>query len=349
MLQVSDGADSQSYAWDGNVAFADGNAYLHDELGSPLRYIDSTGNVIESYGYDEFGCDLYGNQGISQPFGYTGYTADTIAGTYFAQAREYMPQTGRFVSEDLIRGFIEVPFTMNHYTYCWNQPIDFIDLNGMSRAPIGLSRYIVVGHGENHDDVTTESELSDWFREYWGESADFVATFFQIPWTQPQIRDVTDEVNSALNYTAQYAVGRRPDQISFISALLFPMNVGAANRQHIENLHWFYNQVNHSAPWDIKVPERWNDTIGTDFPGRFNTPIYFREQLMTPESLGNWTYGYLGAALGIPLWKLIGGSWYAAAFPMPWTYDFLGNEFLDWAYIIEGFLTFNEENYRCPE
>jgi len=32
MLQMSDDTQTQSYAWDGNAAFADGNAYLQDEL-----------------------------------------------------------------------------------------------------------------------------------------------------------------------------------------------------------------------------------------------------------------------------------------------------------------------------
>jgi len=34
--------------------------------------------------------------------GYTGYTADNVTGTYFAQAREYMPQVGRFNGVDII-------------------------------------------------------------------------------------------------------------------------------------------------------------------------------------------------------------------------------------------------------
>ena len=68
--------------------------YLQDELGSPLRIEDEFGAIKESYGYGAFGEDLYGNQGKVQPFGYTGYQMDSIAGTYFAQAREYQPDVG---------------------------------------------------------------------------------------------------------------------------------------------------------------------------------------------------------------------------------------------------------------
>jgi len=136
MLQMTEDTNTQSYTWDGNVAFADNNAYLQDELGSPIRFIDNMGATIDSYGYDEFGVDLYSNQGMAQPFGYTGYTTDIIAGTYFAQAREYVPSAGRFGSEDLIRGYTSHPSTFNKYVYCLNQPIDFIDLNGLERVVV---------------------------------------------------------------------------------------------------------------------------------------------------------------------------------------------------------------------
>ncbi|MCL2425579.1 MAG: DUF6531 domain-containing protein [Oscillospiraceae bacterium] len=124
LLQMSDDKQTQCYTWGHNIAFADDNAYLQDELGSPLRYIDSTGNTIGSYGYGEFGDDLYGNQGAVQPFGYTGYIADSIAGTYFAQAREYLPSIGRFSGEDIVKQ------GNNWYAYCGGNPLKYIDPDG---------------------------------------------------------------------------------------------------------------------------------------------------------------------------------------------------------------------------
>lgn len=56
---------------------------------------------------------------------------DEVGGLYFAQARRYDAGVGRFVSEDFIKGHIAVPYTMNHYNYCWNRPMDLVDLNGM--------------------------------------------------------------------------------------------------------------------------------------------------------------------------------------------------------------------------
>ncbi len=83
--------------------------YFQDELGSPIRLMDKNGELAESYGYDEFGQDLYRDReetagrsmtGSCQPFGYTGYQYDKTAGTYYAQVREYLPEIGRFIGED---------------------------------------------------------------------------------------------------------------------------------------------------------------------------------------------------------------------------------------------------------
>ena len=129
----------QSYLWDGNAsAFVDGTPddvsglqyYLQDDLGSPIRLADAGGVVIQSYGYDEFGQDLYGNGGMIQPFGFTGYEPDAIAGTAFAQAREYVSGLGRFAGMDVISGFQDAPFTMNRYGYCFNSPLLQVDATG---------------------------------------------------------------------------------------------------------------------------------------------------------------------------------------------------------------------------
>ena len=110
LLERTEESQSQRYFWDGNVAAYEENGernyYLQDELGSPLRLEDSAGTIKESYGYEAFGEDLYQNQGKMQPFGYTGYQRDEIAGTYYAQAREYLAENGRFAGQDLIVGGI---------------------------------------------------------------------------------------------------------------------------------------------------------------------------------------------------------------------------------------------------
>ncbi len=121
LLEKTEVTHTQTYLWDGNVALYEGNGrknyYLQDDLGSPIRIEGEDGILRETYG--AFGEELYGIQGGIQPFGYTGYQRDSIAGTYYAQAREYDAGAGRFTGQDLIAGVMEQPFSMNRYTYCW--------------------------------------------------------------------------------------------------------------------------------------------------------------------------------------------------------------------------------------
>ena len=133
----------QSYIWDFNVAYMEEGekefTYLQDELGSTIRLLEQGGESQAIYGYDEFGEDTYCTQGQIQPFGYTGYRYDNVAGTNFAQAREYVAGVGRFAGEDWIKGNIEKPFSLNQYGYCWGNPIGLVDRDG--KAPEMASNY----------------------------------------------------------------------------------------------------------------------------------------------------------------------------------------------------------------
>ena len=149
LLGIQREGKTEDFYWDFTAIAteAKGNPpryYLQDELGSPLRVLYSTGKG-EHYGYDEFGQDLalgerscskrdftipYTKQGNGQPFGYTGYRYDEISGSYFAQAREYQPGTGRFMAEDVMRGRREISKTLNRYGHCWGNPMILVDLDG---------------------------------------------------------------------------------------------------------------------------------------------------------------------------------------------------------------------------
>ncbi len=146
MLWLERNKKKQRFYWDSNVSVMEEKGrkpqyYLQDEMGSVLRILYDNGNG-DRYGYDEFGRDAhvleqevktepsYTRQGAGQPFGYTGYRYDGVTGAYFAQAREYRPESGRFLAEDLARGSAMAPKTWNRYGYCWNNPTGFVDLNG---------------------------------------------------------------------------------------------------------------------------------------------------------------------------------------------------------------------------
>lgn len=140
-LEDTQGGKDQTFYWDANVVGMqeDGEEsyYLQDDLGSPMELLDAEGGIRERYAFDEFGVPLMLQNGLYQqheplqPFGFTGYQTDAAGGLYFAQARRYDAGTGRFVSEDKVKGFLDAPFTLNPYSYCWNKPMELVDLNGL--------------------------------------------------------------------------------------------------------------------------------------------------------------------------------------------------------------------------
>lgn len=153
LLGIQREEERESFYWDYTTIATEKKGsspryYLQDELGSPLRVQYATGRG-ECYGYDEFGRDQaeekretsregfenpYVKQGTTQPFGYMGYRYDGISGSYFAQAREYQPHMGRFMAEDVIRGKLGVPKTLNRYGYCLSNPLMYVDLDGKTET-----------------------------------------------------------------------------------------------------------------------------------------------------------------------------------------------------------------------
>lgn len=67
----------------------------------------------------------------NQPFGFSEYRYDEVSETYFAQAREYQPEYGRFAAKDVIKGDMTALVTLNQYGYCWGNPLAYVDKNGM--------------------------------------------------------------------------------------------------------------------------------------------------------------------------------------------------------------------------
>ncbi|OUN34746.1 RHS repeat-associated core domain-containing protein [Lachnoclostridium sp. An76] len=79
-----------------------------------------------------------------QPFGYTGYQRDNIAGSYYAQAKEYQADAGRFVGIDRIVGVYSNPECFNGYIYCINMPMIKTDKTGFW---FGIDDAIAAGVG----------------------------------------------------------------------------------------------------------------------------------------------------------------------------------------------------------
>ena len=151
---VIDGRLGQSYLWDGDglvaVGTSDGKvaSVTRDSLGGAARILDGWGGVLSSFGYDEFGNSAYENDVLGFPFTYAGYLKDGVTQALYAQARQYLPRTGQFMSADPLHGYARRPATINRYAYCCQQPLDFVD-------PLGLSRQEAVDYAHQYatDDV----------------------------------------------------------------------------------------------------------------------------------------------------------------------------------------------------
>ena len=128
--------------------------YVHDRLGSVREVIDTSMLTINQYCYDSFGrmyepeCFEATDSGtgeliLENPFKYAGQYFDEEIGQYYVRARQYDPVMRRFTGRDPNRGSFEQTMSLHRYLYCWNNPINLVDLNGRQPQVIAF----VVGAG----------------------------------------------------------------------------------------------------------------------------------------------------------------------------------------------------------
>ena len=118
---------------------------------------------------------------------------------------------------------------------------------------------------------------------------------------------------------------------------------------------FFFNQVNHGAPWDIKRDEPWKQQFGNikmpyyDSNPNKDEKFLFRGELVTREALGNILYGYLGSAMGIGDTTLYQGGGIAADWKNLFDGDlfdeseFYGDNKHDHEYVKKGIRMFYED------
>ena len=161
---------SEDFTWLGNeLVMAGETPIISGRLGTPERVVEATEHA---YAYDEFGIPEASN--MPEPtgelhLGFTGYMRDDISDTLFAQAREYMPEIGRFMGRDILKGRVEQPRSLNEYAYCHNNPVGFVDLNGMEEDKVSTIDYttaMVRGGAENIGTDIADNKISS-FVEDW--------------------------------------------------------------------------------------------------------------------------------------------------------------------------------------
>ena len=126
-------------------------------------------------------------------------------------------------------------------------------------------------------------------------------------------RDYTNIIMEKLNementINERYSKDIREEFNTLLLQLLtdnFALFPAIKTKNIIKELIWFYQQVTHKGPWDLKVDESWEKTIGIKPIPRFglagaNEYFYFSGKYVNREELGNITYGYLGKAMNYP-------------------------------------------------
>ena len=125
--------------------------YHYDAHGNVIGLWDKNGNKVVDYTYDAWGNgtqsgSIYTKDGIllskANPFKYCSYQYDDETGFYYLKSRYYTPYLGRFITRDPL-------LTINQYTYAGNNPVNFIDPNGLIQMVDGDTAYFQSGNIRN--------------------------------------------------------------------------------------------------------------------------------------------------------------------------------------------------------
>ena len=100
---------------------------ISDHLGSVRLVVNaSNGNILQRMDYDTWGKVLSDTNPGFQPFGFAGGIYDQDTGLVKFGARDYDPETGRWISKDPIR----FDGGINLYAYANNDPVNYTDPTG---------------------------------------------------------------------------------------------------------------------------------------------------------------------------------------------------------------------------
>ena len=122
--------------------------YIRNAQDDIIGLLDGNGNQVVSYTYSTWGegltitGSLASTVGTLNPYRYRGYRYDTETGLYYLQSRYYNPQWGRFINADnfSILGLnLGNLVQYNLYTYCGNNPANYIDSYGYFAISILVS------------------------------------------------------------------------------------------------------------------------------------------------------------------------------------------------------------------
>ncbi|MGW1468886.1 polymorphic toxin-type HINT domain-containing protein, partial [Streptomyces sp. NPDC002308] len=128
VMRFKQGGDADQLSM--QVTDQNGTAYINVKL--------AAGNAVKFDKTDPFGVARKENANWLSHKGYIGGGDDSTTGLVHLGAREYDPETGRFISADPVLDLAD-PVQSNGYVYCENNPVTFADPSGMMMDSVGGS------------------------------------------------------------------------------------------------------------------------------------------------------------------------------------------------------------------
>ncbi|RJQ32682.1 MAG: hypothetical protein C4562_02375 [Actinobacteria bacterium] len=125
---------------------------------------DSSGSVVSTYSYDEFGNLTSSTGNVYNPLRYSGANNayyDSETSMYKMGCRYYMPEVGRWLTRDSYKGEQESSQSQNRHVYCKNNPITEIDITGFWSAAAHAHQTKTIAQNKIHFSPYISTKLGD--------------------------------------------------------------------------------------------------------------------------------------------------------------------------------------------
>ena len=241
-------------------------AFQVDAGGSVIGLTDENGAEVARYAYDPYGVvfDVAGSDlalANRNPLRYRGYYLDTETGLYYLPARYYDPARARFLSVDPAAPSANDPASLNRYSYCFGDPVNWTDTTGAAADWDGDGKQSQVDYyAQRYVNDPTPENRSRAQASYAAHTAARQPTYAE--WQREQGAQLEASKNSGAAMNTLFALlepqfwGISADDLNF--TLIGPRGVGVTVGQ----------VTNHPAGWPSD--RRWYAGIALGSPGSWS-------------------------------------------------------------------------------